>query len=192
MNHRAKIATTLAAAITAITANAQSLEKAVVRADPLQYTKDGKFRGCGLNLKLLEDVTTPTLDYITVSVNFWLDKPGAGLVKTQFKRATMSTGKVIPAGLERSWARIAGQDPLNQQNFMAGEEFAILSTVEINAGMDFIAEVMRSQKEVQVGFLPKGSKLERTFRGVPAWDADGRAALSACFTEFTTRLQATP
>lgn len=192
MNYRAKIATTLAAAMTALSANAQSLDKAVVRAEPLQYTKDGKFRGCGLNLKLLEDGTTPTLDYISVSVNFWLDKPGFALVKTQLKKATMSAGTVKPAGLDRSWARIAGQDPLNQQNFMAGEELAILSTVEINAGMDFIAEVMRSQKEVQVGFFSKGSKLERTFRGIPAWDADGRAALSACFTEFTTRLQATP
>lgn len=192
MNYRVKIAMTLAAAITTVAANAQSLERAVVRAEPLQYTKDGKFRGCGLSLKLLEDGTTHTLDYITFSVNFWLDKPGAGLVKTQFNRVTISTGNVIPAGLERSWARIAGQDALNQRNFMGGEELAILSTVEIDAGMDFIADVMRSQKEVQIGFLAKGSKLERTFHGIPQWDADGRAALSACFTEFTTRLQATP
>lgn len=170
-------------------AGAQSLEKAVVRAEPLQYsTKDGKFRGCGVNIKVLQDGSTPTLDYMTVSVNLWLENPAYALVKSGYKRATMATGTVVPAGLEKSWARIKGQDPLHVQGLTAGEERAILGWVGLEEAMNFIGAVMAGKEELQVSFLPSGTKLERTFYGVPQWDVGATKALQSCFDELANRL----
>ena len=67
MNYRVKIATTLVAAITAIAANAQSLEKAVVRAEPLQYTKTessaaaDSISSCSKTARHARSTTSPSL-----------------------------------------------------------------------------------------------------------------------------------
>ena len=175
--------------LAASSAHAQTLEKAFVRAEPLQYsTKEGKFRGCGVNIKVLQEGTTATRDYFTVSINVWLDNPSFALVKSAYKRAAMTTGVVVPSGLDRSWTRIKGLDPLPQTGVTAGDEQALLSWVGLKEAMEYVGSVMSGKEELQVGFYAKGAKLERVFHGVPKWDEGAIDAVQACFDELSDRL----
>jgi len=170
---------------------AQTLEKAYVIAEPLQYAKQGQFRGCGVNLKLLQDSQATSRDYATVSVNFWIENPSVALVKTTLSKAIVGlapTPATKPQPLVSSWVRLKGTDPLIPQKSMQGEDQAMLTIVELSAAIDFVNAVMQGAEEVQLGFKQPGLKHERIFYGVPIVEQESRKLLVACFREMADRL----
>lgn len=172
---------------------AQTLEKAYVLAEPLQYAKQGQFRGCGVNLKLLQDSQATSRDYATVSVNFFIESPGLALVKTSLSKATIGPASATkPQPLVSSWVRIKGTDPLLSQKSMQGEDQTLLTIVELSAAIDFVTVVMKGAEEVQLGFKQPGLKYERIFYGVPSVEQESRKLLEACFVELVDRLNKNP
>lgn len=168
---------------------AQTLEKSYILAEPLQYSKQGKFRGCGLNLKLLQESQAQTRDYVTLSINFWLDSPGVALVKTTFNKARAGTSPSLqPQRLTSTWARLKQESPLEPIKTMSGEEEAILSVVELKSALDFVNKAA-NKTELQVGFLQAGSKLERVFYGKPEITTESQQLLHDCFDELIQNLK---
>ncbi|QCB46619.1 hypothetical protein [Hydrogenophaga sp. PAMC20947] len=172
---------------------AQTLEKAYILAEPLQYSNQGNFRGCGLNLKLLQESESKSRDYVTLSVNFWMDSPTSALVKTALSRATIGVAPSSePQPLETSWARVKGAEPLIPEKSMRGEDQALLTTVELSAAVDFVTTVMQGSKEIQVGFRQPRAKYERIFYGTPNVEQESKKLLESCFGEFVSRLGNSP
>jgi len=172
---------------------AQTLEKAYVLAEPLQYAKQGQFRGCGVHLKLLQDSQATSRDFATVSVNFWIESPGVALVKTSLSKVKIGSASVPkPQVLVSSWVRMKGTDPLLPQKSMQGEDQTLLTIVELSAAIDFVTVVMQGAEEVQLGFKQPGLKQERIFYGVPSVEQESRKLLVACFGELADRLNKNP
>ena len=172
---------------------AQTLEKAYVLAEPLQYAKQGQFRGCGVNLKLLQDSQASSSDYATVSVNFWIESPDVALVKTVLAKVTIGTASATKTQpLVSSWVRIKGADPLVPQKSMEGEDQALLTIVEVSAAIDFVTLVMRGEKEVQLGLKQPGLNHERIFYGIPIVEQESKKLLAACLGELVNRLNKNP
>lgn len=189
----ARFAAAVFALASASSVIAQTLEKAYVLAEPLQYAKQGQFRGCGVNLKLLQDSQATSRDYATVSVNFYIESPGVALVKTALSKATIGPDSATkPQPLVSSWVRIKGTDPLLPQKSMQGEDQALLTIVELSAAIDFVTVVMQGAEEVQLGFKQPGLKHERIFYGVPNVEQESRKLLEACFGELVDRLNKNP
>jgi hypothetical protein len=189
----ARFAAAVFALASASSVIAQTLEKAYVLAEPLQYAKQGQFRGCGVNLKLLQESQAASRDYATVSVNFWIDSPGVALVKTALSKATIGPAPATkPQPIVSSWVRIKGTDPLLPQKSMQGEDQALLTIVELSAAIDFVTVVMQGVEEVQLGFKQPGLKHERIFYGVPSVEQESRKLLEACFGELVERLNKNP
>lgn len=189
----ARVATAIFALALASNAIAQTLEKAYVIAEPLQYANQGQFRGCGVNIKLLQESQASRRDYAGVSVNFWIDSPGVALVKTTLSKATIGpTPSSQPQPLVSSWVRLKGSDSLIPQKSMQGEDQALLTIVELSAAIDFVTAVMQGAEEVQLGFKQLGLKHERIFYGVPGVEQESRKLLQTCFGELVDRLNKNP
>lgn len=185
---RPLIAGTLA--FTALPVLAQTLERAHILVEPLQYSDQGKFRGCGVNLKLLQETDSKTRDYLTVSVNFWLETPSAALIKTALSQVTVgSTPAVKPQAFESSWIRLKGQDPLVPKKSMSGEDSAVLAVVDLSPAIDLVTSILEGTEEIQVGFRQKTLKYERVFYGMPKTEQESRALVRVCFDEFIQRLE---
>ncbi|MFZ3018948.1 MAG: hypothetical protein WA056_10885 [Gallionella sp.] len=189
--HIGKLARCIVAIMAAAIANgvvAQTLEKSYILAEPLQYSKQGKFRGCGLNLKLLQESQAQTRDYVTLSINFWLDSPGVALVKTTLNKARAGTSPSLQQQrLKSTWARLKQESPLEPIKTMSGEDEAILSVVELKSALDFVNKAA-NKTELQVGFLQVGSKLERVFYGKPEITTESQQLLHECFDELIQNL----
>ena len=193
MSITSRIATAVFALVLASNAIAQTLEKAYVLAEPLQYANQGQFRGCGVNLKLLQESQASSRDYATVSVNFWIDSPGVALVKTTLSKATIgTTPSSRPLPLVSSWVRLTGTDSLVPLKSMQGEDQALLTIVELSAAIDFVTAVMQGTEELQLGFTQPGLKHERIFYGVPVVEQESRKLLQTCFGELVDRLNKNP
>lgn len=167
----------------------QTLESAYVLAEPLQYSRAGQFRGCGVNIKLLQVTDAPTRDYLTLSLNFWIDSPGVSLAKTTWSKATIGgSSRVSPQRLDSTWARIKEKDPLRAEKTTTGEDQAILTVVPLDQAIDFVTAVLGGEQEIQVGFKPHMGKYERIFYGKPVIEHDTASQVQACFGEFIKRL----
>ena len=184
-----KIAVLVAASLVISTPlRAQTLEKAYILAEPLQYSNQGKFRGCGLNLKVLQGSDARNLDYITVSVNIWLENPGVALVKTALSQVSIgssSSRKSQP--LDSSWIRIKGSDPLIPKKSIPGEDNAQLAIVDLAPSMHLLEAVLEGAGEVQIGFRSPGAKYERIFYGIPKIEQESLAIFQSCIEEFVRR-----
>jgi hypothetical protein len=168
---------------------AQVLEKAYILAEPLQYTQQGQFRGCGLNLKLLQETAGSTRDYATVSINFWLDSPGVALVKTTLNKATPGGSTPLkPVPIETSWVRLQGEDPLPPKQQMRGDNLSLLAVVELGPALEFVTTTIQDPKEVQLGFKQQGAQHERTLHGLPTLTPETRDQVTACFDVYINRL----
>jgi hypothetical protein len=183
----------LLAVLSVTSVSAQTLEKAYMLAEPLQYTRQGQFRGCGVNLKVLQEIQSASRDYATVSVNFWLDNPGAALVKTTLGKATVGPSPSNrPQPFASSWVRVKGAAPLIAQKTMAGEDQSVLTIVELSSAIDFVTAVMQGGNEIQLGLKQSGVNHERIFYGDPVVEQESRKQLEACFGEFLDRLSKSP
>ena len=189
----ARFAAAVFALASASSVIAQTLEQAYVLAEPLQYAKRGQFRGCGVNIKLLQDNQATSRDYVTVSVNFFIEDPNVALVKTALSKATIGLATATkPQALVSSWVRIKGTNPLLPQKSMQGEDQALLTIVELPEAIDFVAVVMQGAEEVQLGFKQPGLKHERIFYGVPVVEQESRKLFAACLGELADRLNKNP
>lgn len=170
---------------------AQTLEKAYVHAEPLQYTHSGAFRGCGISIKLLQLIDSAQRDYLTVSLSFWLDQPNNALLKTTFSKATLGTKpNVHRQKLASTWTKLKGAEPLHAVKTVQGEEEAILSIVNSGEAIEFMFAVIGGNQEVQIGFKTDTATYERIFYGTPVFEAESVNQVQSCFKEFAERLDA--
>jgi hypothetical protein len=168
---------------------AQTLEKAHILTEPLQYSNQGRFRGCGLHLKLLQDTNGSTRDYLSISINFFSENTTVGMIKTSLSRATIAVPPVVkPQGLLSSWIRVRGGDPLAVKKVVKGEDQSLLVVVDVIAALELSMAVLRAEDELQVGFRQPGSRFERVFYATPSVDAETRAVFQACFKEFMLKM----
>lgn len=170
--------------------NAQMLEAAHVLAEPLQYSRAGNFRGCGLHLRFVREVERSHYDYLTLSVNFWLDSP-AGMTKTVLSSVTSGPEmKAANLALASAWTRIKPSDTLPAISTYEGEEDSVLSTVPLDEALAFVLAVLERPAEVQVGFKQKGLPFERIFYGKPVLSSEASSQMMDCLGEFLDRLEA--
>ena len=175
------------------TSRAQTLEKAYVLAEPLQYVSQGTFRGCGINLKLLQQSEAASRDYATVSINFYVENPGLALVKTTLSKLTIGPTPVVRSqSLVSSWVRLKGANALVPKKSIQGEEQSLLDLVDSSSAIDFVTEVMRGAEEVQLGIKQSGLKHERVFYGVVSVEQETRRLFQECLGEFIGRLKGAP
>lgn len=180
-----------AATLACSLAQAQSLENAYVFGEALQYSKQGTFRGCGLNIKLLQITELPSKDYIAVSLNFWLESPGAALIKTALSTASAGPPpSVKPKPIESSWVRLIEGTPLNQIKTMPGEDGALLFFTSMADAFELLEKLRDEDKTIQVGFKQPGQKFERVFFGKMAMEEQEKSSLATCFQEFAKNLPA--
>ena len=173
------------------TACAQTLERAYVLAEPLQYSKDGKFRGCGIHLKLLQETQAQRRDYVTFSINFWIDNPSQVLLKTAWSKATIGgSGMLEPQKLESAWARLGTGDPVRPQRTMSGEDGSILAVMSTEPGIALLLDVLSGAQEVQVGFKPSGTKFERVFYGKATVEEETVSRVQLCLKELAAKIRA--
>ena len=168
---------------------AQTLEKAYVLAEPLQYSHSGVFRGCGVHIKLLQIIDSPQRDFLTLSLNFWLDHPNHGLLKTTLSKATLGAKpNLYWQKIASTWARLKGAEPMHAITTERGDEQAILSVVDIDAAIDFVVAVLGGNQEIQIGFKTETATYERIFYGRPVIESKTVNQVQSCLKEFTERL----
>jgi hypothetical protein len=180
----------LVAGFACMPAQSQSMEKAYVIAEPLQYSKQGDFRGCGINVKMLEEGDLHVRDYVSVSVNFWIDSPGVALVKTTYSEATPGRQKPLqPKQMASTWVRLKHSKPLVSLKSLKGDDEALLMVTPLEGAMDFATAIAQSG-ELQVGFTPHGSKTERIIYGKSEVTQESKRIIAECFDEYIKRLDA--
>lgn len=169
---------------------AQGLEKAYIQVEPLQYSRQGVFRGCGFTLLILQDTESAQRDLLTMSLNFWIDTPSFATVKMSLTKASLDpSSKAGPIKLDYCWARIKYGEPLQPLKTLSGDEEAILTIVDISQGIAFFDAVLNGVNEIQFGFKQKGSKYERVFYGRATLAPESKRNLIDCFSEYVTRIQ---
>ena len=167
------------------------MERAYVLAEPLQYSKAGQFRGCGLNVKLLQETRSKRRDYVTFSINFWIDSPSSALLKTAWSKATIGdSGSLDPQKIESAWVRLGTGEPARPQRTMAGEDGAILAVMGADAGLELLSGILASKQELQIGFKPSGANFERVFYGLPTVEDETATRVQLCFEELAEKLGA--
>ena len=156
-------------------ANAQTMEKALIMPEPLQYTKHGNFEGCGLTLQVLEDngtqsLNNQTLNFATFSINFYVKHFNGALLKTTFSRATFTNNSPVreQKKIDSTWVRLNQEDPLPVVKILENvpdEEDAIVALSHAKDAVKFLGKMLTSNPQLQLGLRESGNSFERIMYG---------------------------
>ena len=168
---------------------AQVMEKSHVIGEPLQYSKDGKFQGCGVNFRFLEDSRNPQLNYATFSVNFYADNLNAALLKTTYSKATFSSNPPLTQKkkIDSSWVRLNSGNPLGTLKTMKGEEDSILSITESSKALEFLSEILEGSPKFQLGIKESSKQIELIMYGSALIKDEDKMQMANCFKELVER-----
>ncbi len=175
-------------------ANAQTMEKALIMPEPLQYTKHGNFEGCGLHLRLLEDngtqsLNNQTLNYATLSINFYTKNPNVAVLKTSFSRATFTNNLPVSKKkkIDSTWVRLSESEPLQIMKTIAGDEDAILGLSNAEEALTFLGKMLTSNPQLQLGLRESGNSFERIMYGTVVIKDQDKQAIMECLAELIKR-----
>lgn len=186
-----KISTFLLFAIGLIHTNsfAQVMEKSHVLGEPLQYSKKGKFDGCGVNFRFLEDAKSQQLNYATFSVNFYADNLNAALLKTTYSKVSFATNPPLTQKkkIDSSWIRLNSADPIATLKTMKGEEDSILSLTESSKALAFLSEILEGSPSIQLGIKESVKPIEIIMYGTPLIKDEDKIQIANCFKELVEK-----
>jgi hypothetical protein len=167
----------------------QVMEKSHVIAEPLQYSKNGNFTGCGINFRFLEDAKTASLNYATFSINFYLDNLNGALLKTSYSKVVIGNGppQTQKKKIESSWIRLNSKDPLTVIKTMKGEDDAILSISDSSKSLSFLYEILMSEPNIQLGLKEPGKSFETIMYGNSVMKDEDKLQVANCLKELTDK-----
>lgn len=162
------------------------MEKSHIIVEPLQYSKNGKFEGCGVNLRFLEDSKNTQLNYATFSVNFYITNLSIALLKTTYSK--VSFGSAAPQTQKRkidtSWIRLNTSDPIPMLKTMKGEEDSALALAESPKSLAFLSEILHGNPKIQLGIKEPNKSIEIIMHGSPIIKDDDKIQIANCLTEL--------
>lgn len=169
--------------------HAQVMEKSHVLGEPLQYSKKGKFDGCGVNFRFLEDAKSKQLNYATFSVNFYADNLNAALLKTTYSKVSFATNPPLSQKkkIDSSWIRLNSADPIATLKTMKGEEDSILSLTESSKALVFLSEILEGSPNIQLGIKESVKPIEIIMYGVALIKDEDKVQIANCFKELVEK-----
>ena len=166
---------------------AQTLEPVQVFAEPLQYSKSGEFRGCGLNLRLIRQAGDSQFDHLTLSVNFFLDGQTA-MTKVALSKVTSGkVPKVSRVPIHSTWTRMKPQDTLPALSTFQGEDQAVLTNAPLEPALELALAALAGDHDLQVGFKRSGQDFESVFYGRPTIEREAAMQVITCLEELLER-----
>lgn len=172
-----------------VNSSAQVMEKSHVIGEPLQYSKKGKFDGCGVNFRFLEDAKNPQLNYATFSVNFYADNLNGALLKTTYSKVSFATNPPLTQKkkIDSSWIRLNSADPIATLKTMKGEEDSILSLTESSNALAFLSEILEGSPKIQLGIKESAKPIEVIMHGTPLIKDEDKIQIANCFKELVEK-----
>jgi len=165
------------------------MEKAHIIGEPLQYSKNGKFDGCGVNFRFLEDANNALLNYATYSINFYVENLNVALVKTTYSKASFanSTPQSQKKKIESSWIRLNNSDPLPLLKSMKGEEDSILALAESSKSLNFLSQVIEKTPSLLLGIKEPNKSYEIIMHGSAIIKDEDKLQIASCFKELVEK-----
>lgn len=170
-------------------ANAQLMQKSHITADSLQYSTNGNFRGCGINLRFLENSETSLLNYATLSINFSIENIDFAVIKTTLSKVTFDQDKLNAQKkkIGSTWFRLNKSNPLQLIKNIEGEEDSILGIAESSNALTLLSEILLSKPQLQLGIKELGKEYEIIMYGQVTVKDEDKKALSMCFKELDSK-----
>lgn len=169
---------------------AQVASPALVLGEPLQYTNAGKFTGCGLHLKIIEDTKAWPREYLTLSLNWKLGSEHFVLAKYTYGKLTFASTPVPRATpLQSAWVRQAGLDAPTPIKILKGDNDAVLHVLSPSEGIDLMASMLDAETQFQIGYKPDGAAVEKIFYGNVSAEESGKREVLRCFNEMMQRIK---
>jgi hypothetical protein len=168
---------------------AQVMEKSHIIGEPLQYSKKGKFEGCGVNFRFLEDAKNSQLNYATFSVNFYTDNLNAALLKTTYSKVSFTSSPPLTQKrkVDTSWIRLNSNEPIPTIKTMKGEEDSILSLTDSSKALAFLSEILEGSPKIQLGIKEQSKPIEIIMYGAALIKDEDKTLIANCFKELVEK-----
>lgn len=175
----------LAALMTLTSAQAGTVEQALIIAEPQMQVKDGALEGCGMRLKSMPIDTAGLASTVVIDMSFNIYRSGMTLLKGGAVRIALrepSRGQASNAPIESFWMKAQSSRPTKplHGHVMEAENPGYLLYGETLPEVSKLFNGLVDGTPLTLGVRLKGESIDRIYSGIPRLSDADRAQHAEC------------